>query len=459
MKLRHKMMLLGTIPLIIVIALLSLMFIVQSSTLANDEIKRLRGVMLAEKKSALKNHMALAQSAIGASYIQALNGNYTSQLNIATILRNIKYGEDGYFYVYDLKGKNIVHPKQPYRMGINWINLQDRDGNYVIKDIIETATNGSGFSSYIWEKPSTQQLTEKISYNVELEGLDWVIGTGLYVNDVNAQTNLIRDNVKSSIANAILLTSFLTIVSIIVIYILTFTLNIRELGLADRRLLNLNERILNTQEEERSRVSRELHDGVSQLVTATRFDIEHAIKKLKVMNANLLETPILDSVLKRLLDIGGEIRRISHDLRPRVLDELGLYPAIEASLVELNRRSSIIHDFQFSEGSHDFPTSISNTIFRVFQEATNNIEKHANAKYVLVELTNDGKNIMMRLTDDGVGFDTETDYEERDGIGIYNMRQRIESHQGHLKIKSSEHGTVIKITIPLKNPILRQEIE
>ncbi len=449
MKLRDKMMLLGSIPLIIVIGLISLMFIVQSNTLAKNEIDRLRSVMLAEKKSALKNHMALAQSAISTSYIQALNGNYTSQLNIAAIIRNIQYGEDGYFYIYDLGGKNIVHPKQPYRMGKNWINLQDRDGNYVIKDIINTATSGTGFSTYIWEKPSSKKLTKKISYNIELVGLDWVVGTGLYVNDVTAQTNMIRDNVKNSIANGLLLTFSLAIISIIVIYIFTFTLNTRELGLADRRLLALNERILTTQEEERSRVSKELHDGVSQLITATRFDIEHASKKLKIMNLDLGDTPILNSVLEKLLAVGTEIRRISHDLRPRELDELGLYAAMEANLVEVKRRTSITYDFQYSKNDEHFPTPISNTIFRIFQEAITNIEKHAKANYVLIELHTNDKIIIMKITDDGSGFDVNSDDKSGDGIGLYNMHQRIESHQGQLKIKSSEYGTILKVTIPL----------
>ena len=152
--------------------------------------------------------------------------------------------------------------------------------------------------------------------------------------------------------------------------------------------------------------------------------------------------------MDKLKGVGGEIRRISHDLRPRDLDELGLFAAIEASLVELNRRSTIVYDFEFSGLASVLSTPITNTLFRVFQEATTNIEKHAKAHYVLIELQVNDKSAHMKLSDDGVGFDVISAQNNQAGIGIYNMRQRIESHDGEMEIGSSENGTILDILIP-----------
>lgn len=461
MNLRYKMMLLGTIPLIIVIMLISLVFIIQTRSLAANEIKLIERTLLDEKKATLKSHIALARTAIKPDYDKALMGDMAAKSNIAKTLSQMQYGDNGYFYLYHIDGTNIAHSKQPFRIGKNWLSLKDIEGNSVIRDLINAGINGGGFTQYIWERPSTGEPAPKISYNVELEGLDWVFGTGLYIDDLNEKTAEIRANVQQSIENSLLLTTFATIISAIAIYIFTFTLNTRELTRADKRLLKLNERILTTQEEERSRVSKELHDGVSQLITATRFDIEHARKRLSMSDQSHVDIDALDDSLNGALDklkgVGGEIRRISHDLRPRDLDELGLFAAIEASLVEQNRRSAIVYDFEFSDQGSSLSTPISNTLFRVFQEATTNIEKHAKAHYVLIELTVNDKLAHMKISDDGVGFDVESAKNKHVGIGIYNMRQRIESHDGHMEIGSTENGTILDIHIPNITPKLAKK--
>ncbi|MCJ8324953.1 MAG: cache domain-containing protein [Rhizobiales bacterium] len=458
MNLRLKMMLLGTIPLIIVIGLISLMFFVQTRSLAANEIALIEQTLIDEKKSALKSHISLALAAIKLDYEQALTGDKTALKRIAETLTSMEYGDNGYFYVYDIYGTNIAHAKQPYRIGKNWISLQDVEGNLVIRDLIDAALNGGGFTHYIWERPSTLKPAPKISYNVELKGLDWVFGTGLYVDDVTEKTKSIRANVKDSVENSLLLTGLLAIISTVVIYFFTFTLNTRELGLADRRLQKLNERILTTQEEERSRVSKELHDGVSQLITATRFDIEHARKKLKMSEVDEKNISSLDGALSKLSGIGNEIRRISHDLRPRDLDELGLFAAIEASLAELNHCGDTIFEFEYKGDAERLPTPISNTLFRVFQEATTNIIKHARAQYVWIALEVDAKTVILTLADDGVGFNADTSQRDFEGIGIYNMRQRIESHQGRLDISSSEAGTILNMNIPMMTQFGRSKL-
>ena len=117
----------------------------------------------------------------------------------------------------------------------------------------------------------------------------------------------------------------------------------------------------------------------------------------------------------------------------------------------LNLRGKKLADFLYQ-------MFISNTLFRVFQEATTNIIKHARAQYVWIALEVDAKTVILTLADDGVGFNADTSQRDFEGIGIYNMRQRIESHQGRLDISSSEAGTILNMNIPMMTQFGRSKL-
>ena len=127
MSLRYKMMLLGTIPLIIVIMLISLMFILQTRSLAANEIELIEQTLLDEKKATIKSHTTLALAAIKPDYEKALNGDELAKSKIAQTLSQMQYGDNGYFYLYHIDGTSIAMLNNRFglaKTGCHWLTLK-----------------------------------------------------------------------------------------------------------------------------------------------------------------------------------------------------------------------------------------------------------------------------------------------------------------------------------------------
>ena len=182
------------------------------------------------------------------------------------------YGEDGYFFVYDQHGTNLVHPRLPELVGKNWWNLQDPNGDFVIRNLLKVAKAGGGFHNYVWNKPSTGELAPKIGHAIFLKEWGWMIGTGLYTDDVEAEISAMRTSLGSSIDRTKTVLLALTIAGILLATIFTMMIRLSEQRFADQRLKELTNRIVEVQEDERKRVSTELHDGISQLLVSARYD-------------------------------------------------------------------------------------------------------------------------------------------------------------------------------------------
>jgi signal transduction histidine kinase len=208
----------------------------------------------------------------------------------------------------------------------------------------------------------------------------------------------------------------------------------------------LLERVISTQEDERKRIARELHDSTSQNLTSLMVGI-------KTMSANckdpalLPEAEKLRNVAAQTLD---EIHNISMRLRPRLLDDIGLSAALEKLVSEWQTRYKIPVDLLLQCGSERMPTEIETAIYRIVQESLTNIARHAEARSVsvLVEIRNG--NLLAVIEDDGRGFDPAGKTWEGH-LGLVGMRERAELLDGKLTIESSlKSGTSIYVEIPLK---------
>ena len=127
----------------------------------------------------------LAMAAIARQYASAPDDAAARQDALA-ILRRMDFGADGYFFVYDQAGRNLMHPRLPELEGRLLLDLQDSDGVYVIRELLARAQEGGGFQRYVWPKPSTGQPAPKLGYAVMLDRWGWMLGTGLYLDDVEA---------------------------------------------------------------------------------------------------------------------------------------------------------------------------------------------------------------------------------------------------------------------------------
>lgn len=223
----------------------------------------------------------------------------------------------------------------------------------------------------------------------------------------------------------------------------------REREFLRRQLL---EKVISTQEDERRRIARELHDSTSQNLTSL-------IVGLRVMETNCAQCPSISKaadlreVASKTLD---EVHDLSMRLRPRVLDDLGLSAALERLVSEWQARHKIPVDVAIQLGER-LPGDVETAIYRIIQETLTNIARHAQAKSASILVERHGDMVRAIVEDDGIGFDSRANHSERH-LGLLGMRERAELLHGSVTIESSlERGTSIFIEIPLRASLLAGE--
>jgi len=443
---KQQVLALATLPLIIAILAITVLVTSQSRDLAQNGITTFEQNMLQAKQQELVNYTNMAISAIAHIYNTAEKNDLIAQQQVRKIISQLNYSTDGYFFVYDYEGNNLVHPKQPFRIGKNWIDLTDPDGDRVIENLIEIAKDGGGFHPYKWEKPSSSEVADKLSYAVALDKWQWMLGTGLYIDDVKAQTAAADLELKSSIDKTFILIALITFPAVIAVFLTGIFLNLRERKMADEKLKELTQRIIDTQEEERSRIARELHDGISQSLVGVGYVLDLA--KHKVDNSNQDALATIEKGKDSLGDAIKEVRRISHDLRPGILDDLGLSSALKALTSNFSEHTGINVELQSVAFKNLLPDDAKTALYRVAQEALTNIERHANASEIKIIITSNQTGLKMVISDNGVGFNLETKKAAEKGLGLRNMMERMAHFSGRLEVKTSTYGTVLTATMP-----------
>ncbi|WP_417455588.1 cache domain-containing protein [Kiloniella sp.] len=461
MNLKQKVLLLATVPLILAISAISILVTYQTQRLSNDEIAAFERNMVNAKKLELLNYLSLAQTSIRHIYDPAESYDLDAKRQVKEILKTLTYGEDGYFFVYDFEGTSLVHPKQPELIGNNWWELKDTTGNLVIQHLIFRAQEGGGFHRYLWAKPSSGEIRDKISYAIALDKWNWMLGTGLYIDDVIAQVAEFELEVEERIRETSVIILIITFTALGGVFVTGIAINLHERRVADGKLKDLTQRIIETQEEERGRVARELHDGISQILVSIKYAHEVALKKAQRITEDTEGVAGAIEKGANALNIAiNEVRRISRDLRPSLLDDLGLSPALESLAHEFSERTNIKIKIGTVTFKNLLPKDAKTTLFRVAQEALTNIERHANADHVDINLAAHQGIVTLEISDNGSGFDIQGLNTKKDplaGIGLRNMQERMEHHGGELDITSSPSGTKIVATLP--KGILRTEAE
>ena len=217
---------------------------------------------------------------------------------------------------------------------------------------------------------------------------------------------------------------------------------------AEEMLREFSRHIVQLQEEERRRVARELHDGVNQVLTAVSFGIEAIEEKIHRRDRDALAQ--IEKTRQLLDEVIQEIRRISYNLRPSVLDDLGLLAAVRSLCDEFSTRTQTRVDLAYSRFPEHLPRELETTLYRILQEALNNIEKHAEATGVKLHFASEDSYIRVSIQDDGRGFDAPRKERESRGSGLNNMKERAALVDGALKIESlRDSGTEIVVRLPL----------
>jgi signal transduction histidine kinase len=218
----------------------------------------------------------------------------------------------------------------------------------------------------------------------------------------------------------------------------------RQLADSEARLRTLSTKLFTAQEDERRRLSRDLHDELGQVVTAVSLDLRRASQAGEAGKKDELVGRALSGT-ESLLD---RIHEISARVRPALLDDLGLKDAVQSLLSEFEQRTGILAKTELRLNGHDVPAVVRDNIYRILQEALTNVSRHAQATEIFVELTVEGQKLELNVRDPGVGFSPESLDGKR--LGILGMRERAELLDGTFALQSApEKGTEITVTIPL----------
>jgi len=214
----------------------------------------------------------------------------------------------------------------------------------------------------------------------------------------------------------------------------------------------LTQRVVQVQEAERSRVALELHDNITQLICAVVFRSQALAESLSAC-----EGPAKNAAVKLCTMLGHtaeEVERISRNLRPSLLDQLGLVAVLHATGTEFSARTGVAVKLLGTKSSARLPADTELALFRIFQQALMNVETHAQAQQVTVTLTLRGGSVCLAIKDDGLGFDPEQLPTRRKGNGLLSMRERATYVGGTFTVNSVRRaGTKIEVCIPLPSKI------
>ena len=217
------------------------------------------------------------------------------------------------------------------------------------------------------------------------------------------------------------------------------------------KLQQLSQHVLEMQENEYKSISRELHDNIAQSVNAVkmrleRLDRDHTLGPIEYRRE-------IQSAVFQLRKISQDVRNLSKQMRPEILDELGLIATLETFIKDFQRSTGIQTEFIYKLTAALLPPNLETHLYRIVQEALNNVIKHAHASYVVIQLEEIEKNLHLSIMDNGLGFCWDQLVKEKkapEGIGLISIQERANLFKGTTEIISSpENGTKIAVKIPL----------
>ncbi|KUF08824.1 cache domain-containing protein [Pseudoponticoccus marisrubri] len=449
----QKLFLLASLPLILAVSAIAVLVAEQSRALAEREIRGLETQLIEAKKRELRNYVTQARNGFYFVYGSAAPDDAAAKEQVMQILAAMIYGDDGFFFVYDYDGTNLVSPRQTELINANWWDMTDSEGTPVVQEFIATARQGAGYVEHLWPKPSTGEEARMITYVTSFPSWRWAVGTGVFIDDVLDTVAAARAEVEARVQRTFLYIGGITLSALLLVFLSGLFLNIRERRLADAKLKELTQRVFDAQEAERGRVARELHDGISQILVGVKYALDITQRRIRSGDARAADT--LDKGLDNLGEAIHEVRRISRDLRPGVLDDLGLGPAIKALADDFRARTRIETHFETVVFRNRLDQDAKIALYRIAQEALTNVERHSGASRVDIDLRGHRSGATLRITDNGTGM--EAGRRDQTGIGLRNMQERIDQLGGTLRILSSRAGTVIEAQVPLTHLLPPEE--
>lgn len=368
------------------------------------------------------------------------------------LLRRMDFGaksDDNYFFIYTLTGTNVMHPRLPALEGKNLWDLKDEEGTFLIQQLIAKASAGGGFVKYLWPRPSTNQVERKLGYAEIVPECNWMVGTGLYLDHIRETEDIIRNKTRFQVESTAEKIMLIALAALLLVAAGGLAVNLNGQRTANGKLRAMAQKVVQSQELERNRVARELHDGVSQSLASVKYIFESADVRIERGKLESAAKLIKDGIAQ-LISAMVDVRRISHDLYPTILDDQGLGVALKQLAREFSSRTGTDVSVQVAT-LPEIQREAAKSLYRFAQQALGNIENHASARHVTLQVRFT-KGIFLAIADDGVGFDVATVLQQpRNGLGITNMRERIEMLGGSFLITSKPGLTEVNAYLPAES--------
>lgn len=301
LSLRNKLLLLALFPLILALCILMTVSYYAEQDSLNDDIATFREKLIGERKTQIKEATEIAAGIV--QYQLSLK----ELGNVNQALRDIRFGSSGYFFIYDSQGKNLFHATMPNLEGQNKIDMTDPRGTKIIVGLLNAAKNGDGNFSFYFQKPNTNEQIEKIGYSMMIPGTDWMLGTGAYIDDIDAVVEDYRATATEQMINkslgVLLMALILAGLTAVIILVLAHRMVTPIKNMADN--LNdiakgegdLTKRLTVTGEDEIAQLGRSFNLFVDKLQTIIA-DVANATAKVKsAANAIHDQTKVMSSQL------------------------------------------------------------------------------------------------------------------------------------------------------------------
>lgn len=326
---------------------------------------------------------------------------------------------------------------------------------------------------------TTKELSFSIFYLIPITFMAWyggklfgiifaVAGAGLWlIMDTTGFTEV--NNLVYSFWSTVVRFGFFIIVTVLIVKLKTLRDNQEEiinlrtqelkneikehkksqdtLLLKSRQLSELNKKIETIKEEQNKRIAREIHDELGQSLTAINLELMWISKKHSNDPDIVERMHTLSQVVTNTI---STVRKISSDLRPRLLDQLGLLPAIESLVKEYRARTGIKIILHLPETNTDFESPVKITLYRILQEALTNIARHSECTVTEIRISVNSKNLNMSIYDNGTGFLYDEIYYTTGSLGLIGMQERAKIIHGELKfVTAPGEGTLLNLKVPL----------
>lgn len=311
--LQPRILMATVLPLILVSAGILGVTVYQMKQQAEEDLEQRRASLIEDRRATLRDLVDTAVTAIEPLYESG--DSQAAKRQAAEILRSIRYGKNGYVFVYDYDGNNVVLPFSPDKQGTNMSGLKAPNGDYLVCEFIERARDGGGFYQYPWLNPDSGNEAPKLSYIAGLDEWQWAIGTGVYIADIDAEIAALSDGLNAAIWRNALVTVGLGLVAFVIVALLAVVMTRRIVGPIRRTSQAMHDIALGEADLTR-RLPVERHDEVGELAERFNAFVERIQGTLiKVRGASLAVDSASDEITQSSQDLSSRTEQTAANLQ------------------------------------------------------------------------------------------------------------------------------------------------